>query len=142
MARGDAAWVRSTLLKALAISATLAGATGVFLVLLAPFLIRLWVGGIVQTNYAVLAGLAVWSILNTVGNVVAMLLVALEQLRLQVVIAWCMAAANIFLSIYLTERYGIAGLIWGTVVSYAVCVVVPYSFLLPRLIRRDCPLPI
>ena len=47
-----------------------------------------------------------------------------------------MAVANILLSIALARRIGVSGLIWGTVISYSAFVVVPYAFLVPRLVQR------
>jgi len=139
MARGDGHWVRTIALKSLVTATLVAGGSGVVLVFLARFLIHLWVGSLIQPSTSLLIGLALWLLLSTLGNVVAMLLIALRQLKLQVVLACLMAVANVFLSVYLARRMGVAGLIWGTVISYVVFAVVPYAFILPRLLRKHCP---
>ena len=65
-----------------------------------------------------------------------MFLNAAHIVGLQVVCSGLMAVANILLSIVLAQRFGVAGVIWGTVIAYSVFIVLPYSVLVPRLVRR------
>ena len=48
-----------------------------------------------------------------------------------------MAVVNIVLSVVLARSMGVSGLIWGTVISYAACVGVPFVVIVPRVVRRQ-----
>jgi O-antigen/teichoic acid export membrane protein len=70
------------------------------------------------------------------GTTVAMFLNAARVVRIQVVAASAMAIVNLGLSIVLTKQYGLAGAILGSVISYGLLVVVPYTLLVPRVLAR------
>jgi hypothetical protein len=53
------------------------------------------------------------------------------------VLSGAMAVANLTLSIVLARRYGVTGVLWGSVIAYGACVVLPYAVLLPRIIERS-----
>jgi O-antigen/teichoic acid export membrane protein len=72
----------------------------------------------------------------SMGTAVAMLYNAAGVIRFQVVTGSMMAISAIALKIYLGQRFGIEGVVWATVTSYLVFVVIPSIALLPRLIRR------
>jgi O-antigen/teichoic acid export membrane protein len=99
-------------------------------------IVRAWSRGEVTPSRGLLAGLGLWLLLGSAGSALAMFLNAAHVVRLQVICASAMALANIALSIFLTRRIGVAGLIWGTVISYTAFVVVPYAVLVPRLVVR------
>jgi O-antigen/teichoic acid export membrane protein len=136
LARGDLPWVLRILRRSLIATtgAALVGAT--VLVLAGGTLVDIWSRGRVHPHPSLLIGLGLWLILGTAGSALAMFLNAAHVVRMQVVCATLMAVANILLSIALARRIGVSGLIWGTVISYSAFVVVPYSFLVPRLVKR------
>ena len=57
-------------------------------------------------------------------------------MKFQVATAVLMATANVILSIVLTARIGVTGVVWGSVIAYTVFSLVPVAFYLPRLFAR------
>lgn len=66
-----------------------------------------------------LLGLAAWTVVRTAGNCFAMFLNAVGAVRVLTISASLMAISNIILSIILTHRWGVAGAIWGSVISFS-----------------------
>ena len=54
----------------------------------------------------------------------------------QAVAALAMAATNIVLSVILASRIGVAGVVWGSVIAYSACTLIPVALYLPRLFAR------
>ena len=136
IARGDAAWVRRTLVRSLRLSVLATAPAALVLVALGSRIVDLWVGSAVTPSFALILGFGVWMVLGTVGNAIAMFLNAANIVRFQVVAALCMATSNLALSIVLARTMGVAGVIWGTVLAYSVCSVVPIAVYVPTLLQR------
>ena len=83
-----------------------------------------------------LLGLGVWTVMNAAGQAIAALFNGARVIRFQVWSALSMAVTNIVLSVILARHVGLPGIIWGTVISYGVCCVVPWFFFVPRLLKR------
>ena len=56
-------------------------------------------------------------------------------MRFQVVTAVLMATANILLSIALTSRIGVAGVVWGSIIAYSVFALDPCGLLPAEALR-------
>jgi hypothetical protein len=65
-----------------------------------------------------------------------MLLNGAQVMRFLVVTAVVMATANILLSIALTARIGISGVVWGSVIAYTLFTLIPSWVYLPRIFAR------
>lgn len=135
ISRGDAGWVRRTLGRSLVTALLFSGAAAIVLVLAGKPLIRLWAGPEIRPTWLLLVGLGIWTVLGALGNAASMLLNAMNVVRLQAYCAMIMAVVNLGLSIVLAHRIGVAGIIWGTVISYAACVVVPMLTYVPHKVR-------
>jgi O-antigen/teichoic acid export membrane protein len=136
LARGDVAWVLRILRRSLIATTAAALAGAVVFVSIGGPIVDAWSRGAVDPGWSLLVGLGLWLVLGSVGSALAMFLNAAHIVRMQVVCASLMATANIMLSIVLARRIGVAGLIWGTVISYTLFVVVPYAVRVPRLLVR------
>jgi O-antigen/teichoic acid export membrane protein len=137
LSRGDVQWVRRTFDRSIRLSLSVAGLVSAALVAIGLPLIAVWVGTTsVQPSFGLVLAIGIWTILSAVGNAVAMLLNGAQVMRFQVVIAVLMATANILLSVVLTSRIGIAGVVWGSIIAYSVFVLVPVVFYLPRFFAR------
>jgi Na+-driven multidrug efflux pump len=75
-------------------------------------------------------------VLGGIGNAFAMLLNGAQVMRFQVIVASTMAIANVVLSILLTQRIGVAGVVWGSVIAFSIFDFVPVVLYLPRLFAR------
>ena len=136
IARGDAAFVGRTLRVSVAIATVLSGVSSLILVLLGPLAIRLWVGSSVNTTLPLLLGMAVWAVLSNSFNAVAMLLNGANVIRFQIATALSMTVVSIVSSAVLGSIYGVAGVIWGTVLAYVICTAIPTAIYLPRVLAR------
>ena len=137
LSRGDVQWVRRTFRRSIRLSLSVAGLVSAALVVLGLPVIAVWVGtSSVQPSFGLVLAIGIWTTLSAVGTAVAMLLNGAQVMRFQVVTAVLMATANILLSIALTSRIGVAGVVWGSVIAYSVFALVPVAFYLPRLFAR------
>jgi O-antigen/teichoic acid export membrane protein len=136
VSRGDMVWVRHTLLRTLAgvFAATSIAALG--LTLLSRPILQLWVGASIQPPFALLAGLAVWAVLQCVVGTLQSFLNGAGILRFQVGThcvfgAFCLAA-----KIAAAHRFGISGMPWATVAAYLLFIILPNLWYVPRLMER------
>ena len=136
ISRGDIQWVRRTLRRSIRLSLSAAGLVSAVLVVLGLPLIAVWVGTSVEPSFQLILAVGIWTTLSAVGTAVAMLLNGAQAMRFHVVSAVLMATANILLSIALTARIGVAGVVWGSVIAYSVFTLVPMALYLPRLFGR------
>jgi O-antigen/teichoic acid export membrane protein len=136
LSRGDISWVRRTVRRSIRLSLTVAGLISAVLVVLGIPLITLWVGTSVEPSFGLILAVGIWTTLNAVGTAIAIFLNGAQVMRFQVITAVLMATTNILLSIALTSRIGVAGVVWGSVISYSVVVLIPVAFYLPRLLSR------
>jgi len=93
-------------------------------------------------NYLALLGMGAWAVLNNTFTAVAMLLNGASVMRLQVATAISMAIASPILSILLGRAFGVAGIIWGTVIAHVVCSAIPTVIYLSSFLRRLQRLPL
>ena len=136
IARGDMRWTRATLVRSVRGGLLTTVPAAVILVLLGLPIIAFWVGPSVTPPFPLLLGFAIWVVLSTLGSSVAMLLNGAHEIRIQAAAAAVMAVVNLALSIWLTSRIGVAGVIWGTVIAYSVFVLAPMALYVPGVLRR------
>lgn len=136
LARGDIAWVRRTLRRSIF---GIAGATALAaaaLLLLAPWVLRLWVGPSIHPTFAVLSGLALWTVIGGTGFAVETFLNASGSVRVQVAIASVFGVGCILLKVLWVRHAGAMGLPWATIVSYLLLSALPVAVFVPRLLGR------
>jgi O-antigen/teichoic acid export membrane protein len=136
LARGDAAWVRRTLRRSIILAAAINIPSTLVLVVLAPWLLQVWVGSAVHPTQLLLVGLGAWTILNTLNGPFAMLLNGANVIAFQAVCAVAMAVANVTISILLVQRIGVSGAVYGSVIAQTLFGVVPQLWYVRRLLRR------
>lgn len=136
--RGDWKWTMVTLRRSIWMGVLIGVPSSVALVAVGKPLIRLWVGSSVEPTTLLLAAAGTWAALTCVGGAFATFLNGAGILRLQVVLAVLMMTGNLALSILLTMRIGVSGVIWGSVVAQVVFVIVPLTaYLIWRFPRGD-----
>ena len=136
VARHDVGWVRRTLKRSIVLSVVLSSVLAVLLVVFGSPIIRAWVGPQIRLSPWLLLGLGVWSAIGTVGMAMAMFMNGVGLLRPQVICAVIMCIASIGLKILFGHHWGLAGVVWGVVIAYVTCALVPLSIILPRQLRR------
>lgn len=135
IARRDTAWVRRTLKKSLYLSIVASGLASFALVTAGKPILAVWVGRGIEPTWALLFGLGVWLVVSSAGNAGAMLLNGANVVRFQACCAVLMAGAAVVLKIILTRWFGVAGIVWGTVIAYVTFAGVPYVMYIPRLLK-------
>lgn len=136
LASGDGAWIRKVFLKTIGLALLVGLPASLVLVSLGQDIIRLWVGNKVTPSLWLLTGFGVWQIFLLVGNTLAMLLNAMQWIRVQIFVAISAGVSNVLVTIFLINKVGVEGAIWGTVISYFFCALIPYYILTPRLMYR------
>jgi O-antigen/teichoic acid export membrane protein len=86
-----------------------------------------------------LAGLGIWGVLMPVSSTIAMFLNGLSVVRIQVAVATWAALANIAASVYLTRRIGIPGVVYGSILSQFIIVLVPYFWYMRSYFKSSLP---
>ena len=125
MARGDVDWVRRNTYRVIKINLTLVTLAGLFFVLAGPIVLRLWVGSAVCPGLSVFLSLACWLLVTSTANPLFMVLNARGLIVEQVKLYAVFAAISIPLKFALASRWGVAGVVWASVMAYAL-IVLPY----------------
>ena len=134
IARGDRAWVQSTLIRSLTMTALLTGGVSLGLIIFGTQLLHFWVGPSVTPSLAFLVGLGVWTTLSSVGSAAAMFLNGLGVVRFQVICATALAFTAIVLKVVLAHSTGLPGIVWGTIIAYGITTVIPILCIAPKLL--------
>lgn len=132
MTRGDSAWVRDTFTKTLRTGWLLAVPFAVALTVWGDNVIAFWAGDDVVPSFALLLGMAAWSVLMLTGSIIAALLNGLHVVRFQAINSLLMATANILISIFLVGKLGVIGAIVGTISAYTIFTLLPCWYYIDR----------
>jgi O-antigen/teichoic acid export membrane protein len=137
LARGDGAWVRRTLRRSIKLAALVNIPSTVVLVIAGPLILQVWAPQLhLQPTMLLLVGLGTWTIMNTLNGPFAMLLNGANVVGFQAVCATLMAVTNVAISIYLVQRIGVSGAVYGSVISQFVFILVPEVWYVRRFLRR------
>jgi O-antigen/teichoic acid export membrane protein len=120
LARGDHRWARRALWRSVAMAFGISLLGAVALLAVANPAIRLWLGRDTALPMGLLVANAVWLVLQSVGNVFGMLLNGAGVIRFQIATSVSYAVIAVALKFVLTDRIGMAGIVWGTVISYGL----------------------
>lgn len=137
VARGDVAWAQRTFYRSVLTSIGVNLPVVAMLLLLGPFLLRLWVGDAVHFSRLLLIALAVQVMVNSVYNPIAFFLNGMGVLGPQAIFTLVMAVVNITASILLTREVGISGVVWGSSIALSLCSIGPGMFYARRAIRKS-----
>ena len=136
IARGDRAWVGRTLRTSVLLAASLSGLSSLILVVFGRSILKAWTGTDIGADLPLLVGMGVWAVLNNSFNAVAMLLNGASIMRFQVLTALSMTVVSLSASIVGANLFGVAGIIWGTVLAFVVCTALPTALYLPQVMRQ------
>ena len=136
IARRDISWVQRTFALNVAFSLASTLVAVIPLIFIARPFISLWAGAGVVPPFDLVLWMAAWSMINALCSPVACLLAAACHMKAQVIYSAASALANIVLSIYLVQVWGISGVIAGTVIAYLIFVCVPASVDTLLLLRK------
>ena len=130
--RGDHAWVRHMFLKSIRYSMFFNIPVVVLLVVFSPYILDLWVGQEVVADFSLRLGLGLWAFLTIFGSNFSAILNSMQVMRFQAITSMLMAVSSISLSIFLVQYYGVAGVVFGSVISLVLVLYIPSALLIRR----------
>lgn len=125
LAAGHHAWVVLTLRRSIVMATGIASIAGIFIIVGFDWVVRIWLHHAVPVPISLLAGFAVWNVLNAGGTALAAFLNAASVIRFQVVIASTFAALCLGLKVLMLIKASIAWLPWVTAVTWILTNAVP-----------------
>jgi O-antigen/teichoic acid export membrane protein len=135
-ARGDYAWVRRTFWGGVRYGMGAVVLACSVLVVVGRPLIHWYVNASAVPSERLLIAICFWTIMCTGMNLQACLLAAVGRIKLQGALSIVCSATNLWLSIMLVKRIGSLGAVLGTIISYAVVLVVPQTITVWRVLYR------
>jgi O-antigen/teichoic acid export membrane protein len=136
LARGDIDWIKNTYWRSLRLTVACVVPCAVILLIVATPIIHLWVGKSITPTILLLAGLTIGSIVNSMIGPVSAFMNGTRLLAFQAVTWSIMAGTNLGISILLTKKIGLSGVIYGSVVTQVLFILIPSFWYIPRFIRR------
>ncbi|MCL5884148.1 MAG: MATE family efflux transporter [Deltaproteobacteria bacterium] len=134
IARGDNLWVKRMLIQSMVISLAIVGILSMVFVVFGAQIIRHWVGSEIVPSFSLLIGFGVWTILFALGNVAGTFLNAANALKFQVSAAVLTGIVSVILKIFFAKSIGLPGIVWGTILGYALFSSIPTLYYVPRLL--------
>jgi O-antigen/teichoic acid export membrane protein len=133
IARRDLTWVRKTFKRSILLSFGVSLLPSLFLVIFGARIIKFWVGPEIESDFLLLAGLGIWAIFLSLSGPIAMFLNGANVIKFQIVCAILMAVMNLAASIFLVQRIGVAGPVYGSAIAWSLFSLLPAMFFIPRL---------
>jgi len=135
IARGDITWIRRTVAASIIAVEAVVLPLALVCLFFGNELIRLWFQQPILLGFGLLSGAAVWVALEAIGAGLAMFLNGASILRAQVPLCIAFAVMAIGAKVTFANQFGIAGIIWGTILAYSIAQLVPYAHIIRRHIR-------
>lgn len=117
LVRRDYAWIRRTFRNSMLSTLGLAVPVCTLLALKGEWVLRVIVGKSLHVPNSLFWALAVWGIISAAWIPMAFLLNGTSVLRIRVPVTAISSIVNLFLSIYLTRRFGVIGVCLGSIIT-------------------------
>ncbi|MEL0028439.1 MAG: MATE family efflux transporter, partial [Perlucidibaca sp.] len=132
IARGDRDFVQRTLRRNLLLTLAAAAACALVMALAGHWIIATWTHGVITTSAGVLALFALLTVADSTGNALAMYLNGAGIMRPQLGSVLILCAIALPAKFLLVDKFGVAGIVGSSVVSYVLSVHVYYGVLWRR----------
>ena len=136
ISRGDLWWVRKTFVRSVILGFAVNLVPALLLVAFGNRVLGIWVGHQVHASNLLLVGLGAWAVANSLNGPIAMLLNGAGVIAFQVACNVPMGVFNLAASIFLAQRLGVSGVVYGSLLATVLCIHLPVLFYLPRLFSR------
>lgn len=127
-ARGDQTWVRKTLKRSILMSLGISSFLSLLLIIFGEQLLWLLMNKTVEVPFMLLMGFGLWKIVEAMGMTLSIFLNGANMIRQQAVVAIGWAMFSITIKIILMNYFGIVGVIWGSLIAYIVCILLPFIY--------------
>jgi O-antigen/teichoic acid export membrane protein len=119
-ARGDRAWIMTTFRRSIVIGLAMSMTVGGVLVIVLPYLVKMWINQNAQIDPLLLAGMFSTAVLITVSNAIAILANGLGEIRSQAILSPIFALFNLVFSVLLGKWLGVAGVTIATSIGIVI----------------------
>lgn len=133
---GDSQWAAVTFRTSVILSAGVALLAGTVVLTAGGVIVHAWVPAINPPDQRLLVALALWIFVANIGGAYAMFLCGMNVIRFQAVCGAVSLLVNIPLSIVLTHRIGVSGVLWGSIVAQVTCILGPATIVIYRTLRQ------
>jgi O-antigen/teichoic acid export membrane protein len=131
-ARGDDAWAKRTLVRAILITFVVCSISSLFLLAFGERILQVWTGSRVTFSLSLMIGLGTWVTLSSVIAAIALFLNAINKIVFQTIFALLTAFFATLAKVVLVRSIGLPGVIWGQVVMSVLLMLIPYTVYLRR----------
>jgi O-antigen/teichoic acid export membrane protein len=135
LSRGDYAWARSAMSRAITLSLLAGAVLSTLLFLFAQPLVRVWAGPTVVPSLVLVGGFCVWVILAAYGGALTSLLNNSQFLRLQLKMYAAASIVALLLKVPMARWLGPAGVVWATVGAYFFLYCIPAGIIVRRTLH-------
>jgi O-antigen/teichoic acid export membrane protein len=136
LARGDIHWIKKTYWRSLRFITISVVPCALILLITATQIIRIWVGRSITPTALLLVGLTIGAIVNSLIGPVSAFMNGARILGFQVATWSIMAVTNLGISILLTKKIGLSGVIYGSIISQILFILIPSFWYISRFITR------
>jgi O-antigen/teichoic acid export membrane protein len=136
-ARGDLQWIRSAYVRTRRLTLTIVATGCVSMLFAGKVVIRFWAGQAAVPGTHLLHLMCVWMFILAITLYQSCLMGAVNRVQRQALFTIIAAAANLGLSILWVRRFGPAGVLFATILSYLLFIVVTRSMEVRRILRGD-----
>jgi len=141
-ARGDDAWIRSTLWRSLIGTVLVAGVLSTTIAFLAGPIMSRWVGPSVSPPSSLVAAFAVWSFVLSCGMAFSYFWNGMHMLRLQAILGLVFVAVSFPAKIWWLQAGNAAGVLTVNSVAYTLASLLPGAIATWKYLRRHQPLSV
>jgi O-antigen/teichoic acid export membrane protein len=126
-ARHDFTWIRKTYRYNVLVVISTTTIFVLVLFIIAKRFISIWAGPAAVPTSGLITGMGIWTIIASLCWCQTCLLGAAGQVRRQAIYSAIGAIVNVIASIICGRLFGLTGIIMGTLLAYLVCIVVPQT---------------
>lgn len=117
LARGDVQWVKKTVVRSVALSLLGFGPVALGLAVFGRQLVHVWVGPQIQPSHLLLAGAAVWVVVDLCGQAMCTFLCGANLMKFQAILYVATATANLPGKLFALKLFGLSGVVWTTALT-------------------------
>jgi O-antigen/teichoic acid export membrane protein len=132
LARGDVRWLSRTVYRSVLVILVICIPINLTLVLAGKWILRIWVGRQIAPSFLLLTGIGLSQSLMAIVTPLSAFLNGINLLGRQAICFSLMALTNITVSVYLTRRIGVPGVIYGSVIAVTLFMLFPFIFMVKR----------
>ena len=137
LAAGDVQWVKRIFKRSVFSLGAMGGALTLGLIVVAPWLMRLWLAGRIVPDYLLLAALGLWVTIDLIGKAVAAFLNGVGLVKEQLWVVFAFLPVCIGMKIWFALLWGSMGVPLATALAYLIVHLPFYFFLLRRWYRNN-----